>query len=376
MHAARLASSCKLMHGADEPAAGVSPLLDPAHTRALLSSSIAAAIRCLEAVAPKAGCAVPTPASGVAATAAVDARGPPAPTSLADAAAHANDGEYKITCLLVWGADHVGPLVDFLASLLASPAPVALFRVGERAAAGAAADTSTASAPVPSGASGAALEPLGPAATAAAATDALRGDAYLLLTHVCALPPRRPPPIAIQVRGAPRSNALAKDSEWVKRRVLLEASKPSDVEEVVLCDDATGDLLEGTQTNFFAVYEGGVVRTAGAGVLEGTVRRLVMEVAPSVGATVELAAPRVADIGAWEAAFITSTSRLLLPVDAVEWGDDAHVAGSSAAPAAASAAHHLARQRVLNSSGHPMVAALQKAVLEAVRTHSTRVITE
>lgn len=102
-------------------------------------------------------------------------------------------------------------------------------------------------------------------------------------------------------------------------------------------------------------------------------RRLVMEVAPAVGATVDLAAPRVQDISAWEGAFITSTSRLLLPVDAVEWGDDA--AGStSSAPSTAAATHHLAHRRVVDSSRHPVVAALQKAVLEAVRTHSTRIL--
>ncbi len=37
---------------------------------------------------------------------------------------------------------------------------------------------------------------------------------------------------AVQVKGAPRSNALAKDSEWVRQRKALEASKPADVNEV------------------------------------------------------------------------------------------------------------------------------------------------
>ncbi len=37
---------------------------------------------------------------------------------------------------------------------------------------------------------------------------------------------------AVQVKGAPRSNALAKDSEWVRQRKALEAGKPADVNEV------------------------------------------------------------------------------------------------------------------------------------------------
>ncbi len=41
----------------------------------------------------------------------------------------------------------------------------------------------------------------------------------------------------LQARGAPRQNATAKDSEWVRTRQALEEDKPSDVNEVgaVLC---------------------------------------------------------------------------------------------------------------------------------------------
>ena len=38
----------------------------------------------------------------------------------------------------------------------------------------------------------------------------------------------------LQARGAPRSNATAKDSEWVRTRQALEKDKPDDVNEVSL----------------------------------------------------------------------------------------------------------------------------------------------
>jgi len=43
--------------------------------------------------------------------------------------------------------------------------------------------------------------------------------------------------VMLQARGAPRQNATAKDSEWVRTRQALEKDKPSDVNEVgaVLC---------------------------------------------------------------------------------------------------------------------------------------------
>lgn len=52
--------------------------------------------------------------------------------------------------------------------------------------------------------------------------------------HAEPLPPRPTPPIKLQVRGLPRVNARAKDSEWVRQRKALEASKPDDVDEVCI----------------------------------------------------------------------------------------------------------------------------------------------
>jgi branched-subunit amino acid aminotransferase/4-amino-4-deoxychorismate lyase len=176
----------------------------------------------------------------------------------------------------------------------------------------------------------------GAAAERALVELAARRPRSLLIAHATPLAPRRAPPIKVLAAGAPRSNAAAKDSAWVAARVALEAAKPSDCEEVLLVEAAEdggggGAVLEGTQTNFFAVVRG-VLRTAGEErVLAGTVRRLVLEVCAREGIPVELEAPRLAGLRAdgeaaagdaaedWEACFLSSTSRLVLPVDEVEW---------------------------------------------------------
>lgn len=54
--------------------------------------------------------------------------------------------------------------------------------------------------------------------------------------------------------------------------------------------------------------------TAEEGVLAGTVRRAVLDSAAALHIPVRLAAPQVADAAAWQAAMISSTSRLLMPV--------------------------------------------------------------
>ncbi|GAB5036388.1 thioredoxin-like protein [Nannochloropsis oceanica] len=134
------------------------------------------------------------------------------------------------------------------------------------------------------------------------------------LCHACALPPRPCPPINVEIRGAPRTNAKAKDSAWVKKRKHLEALKSNDVNEIVLHDES-GALLEGTQTNFYAIIKGKLY-TAGEGVLEGTVRRLLLQICAVHDVPVILdPPPNIEDLRNWEGALLSSTSRLALPID-------------------------------------------------------------
>jgi hypothetical protein len=72
-------------------------------------------------------------------------------------------------------------------------------------------------------------------------------------------------------------NAKAKDSEWVRQRQELEASKAVGVNEVLLVT-SEGAVMEGLTSNFFVLSSAGEVETADAGVLSGTVRELVLQV--------------------------------------------------------------------------------------------------
>ena len=93
----------------------------------------------------------------------------------------------------------------------------------------------------------------------------------------------------------------------------MRASQVGPVNELLLADEG-GQLLEGSQTNFFAVLDG-KVHTAGDGILAGTVRRLLLEVCEREGVEVVLHPPSLHEAPKWDAAMISSTSRLLLPID-------------------------------------------------------------
>lgn len=139
-------------------------------------------------------------------------------------------------------------------------------------------------------------------------------NGYRIFSHFCPLPDRPKPPVKVVVRGAPRSNAAAKDSDWVRQRKSLEDEKPKDVNEVLLVEP-DGHILEGMSSNFFAVTKEGALVTAGDGILEGTVRLLMLQVCEREGITVKMEAPRLQDVDQWEGAMVSSTSRLALPIE-------------------------------------------------------------
>jgi branched-subunit amino acid aminotransferase/4-amino-4-deoxychorismate lyase len=148
----------------------------------------------------------------------------------------------------------------------------------------------------------------------------------LIVLHATVLPTRRLPPIKCVVAGAPRTNALAKDSEWVRARTSLEATKKEDVEEILLSDTNEGRVLEGTQTNVFALIDNVLYTAGGADVLEGTVRRLVIEVCKLHDIPIIFEAPKLGGIDTpkWSGAFLTSTSRLVLPINEIEYTDSSN----------------------------------------------------
>lgn len=237
-----------------------------------------------------------------------------------------NAGEVKLTSVLVWGSG-VQAAVHALLPLLQEPLSWA---TGE------------------------------PCASRDEVCAHLLSQSTLLVTHAIPLPSRRAPPVIVHVGGAPRHNAAAKDSEWVRQRVSLEAAKPAHVEEMLLMDEGSGAVLEGTQTNFFAILPSGVVQTAGEGVLHGTVRRIVLEVCAQEGIQVQLEAPTISEAHTWQSAFLSSTSRLVLPLDQVHYRDTR-------------GGREGMQQQILDTAQGSVVRRIEEGVRQAVASHSVDV---
>lgn len=176
-------------------------------------------------------------------------------------------------------------------------------------------------------------------------------------THVTSLGSRKPPgiPVRVEIRGEPRRNAAAKDSDWVTERKKL--GKSDDVNEIVL--EQNGLLYEGLSSNFFVLKQG-VLYTAGEGVLLGSVREAVLRKAEALDIPIVLEPPHVDDIQLWDAAFISSTSRMLLPIDSIAVCRECSVEGQT----------HVVEMKEFTYGDQSVVRALENAVKEDILSSS------
>ncbi|MCU0511773.1 MAG: aminotransferase class IV [Anaerolineae bacterium] len=116
---------------------------------------------------------------------------------------------------------------------------------------------------------------------------------------------------AITAANSARHNAAAKTTDWMHARAALEAAMPPGIYDTFLLD-ADGYVLEGLASNVYGVLAG-ELRTAGAGVLPGIAQQIVLAVAPP-RLPVRREAFHVREVARLEEAFLTSSSRGIIPV--------------------------------------------------------------
>lgn len=136
---------------------------------------------------------------------------------------------------------------------------------------------------------------------------------------ILTIEPFTPPPANIIEHGvrcitAPnsgRKDAEAKTTDWMHARKSLSEAMPEGIYDTFLLD-ADGYMLEGLGSNFYAII-GNVLYTAGEGVLKGIAQKIVFEIADGI-ISVQQTAPHLGDIPHFSEAFLTSSSRGIIPV--------------------------------------------------------------
>ncbi len=148
-------------------------------------------------------------------------------------------------------------------------------------------------------------------------------------TFILSIEPFHPLPAHLLTEGAraitapnsARHNPEAKTTDWALRRRQLQDAMPAGIYDTFLLN-ADGYLLEGLASNFYAILDG-ILHTAGSGVLKGISQQIVLEVAPQV-LPVKLEAVHVSQIPQMQEAFLSSSSRGIVPVveiDGIAIGD-------------------------------------------------------
>lgn len=112
-----------------------------------------------------------------------------------------------------------------------------------------------------------------------------------------------------------RATPRAKSTRFIAPASSARGGSEPGVHELLLVDER-GRILEGSSSNFFAVL-GGELRTAGEEVLAGVTRGIVLALARSL-LPVREEAITAAELAACSEAFITSSSREVMPVVEVD----------------------------------------------------------
>ncbi len=119
-----------------------------------------------------------------------------------------------------------------------------------------------------------------------------------------------------------RPNPVAKTTEWMTTRKAATDSFTPDIFEGILIS-IEGTMLEGTNSNFYAI-KGGILRTADeSSVLSGIARQILLTVAPDV-LPVERRPVHIEEIPTLNEALLTSSGRGVVPIVEI----DSHTIGN------------------------------------------------
>ncbi|OBZ89721.1 hypothetical protein A0J61_02237 [Choanephora cucurbitarum] len=124
--------------------------------------------------------------------------------------------------------------------------------------------------------------------------------------------------VKVEIERKERKSPEVKDSQWVRERQSLEKNKPKDANEVILMDDSD-QLYEGMASNFLVVKDGTVYCASLDHILMGSILKIVIGLCEKHQIPFKWEFPTLQDAkqGNWEGCCVTSTSRLLLPIEAI-----------------------------------------------------------
>ncbi|MGB0387847.1 MAG: aminotransferase class IV [Ardenticatenaceae bacterium] len=121
---------------------------------------------------------------------------------------------------------------------------------------------------------------------------------------------------AVVTRSMHRDNPIAKDSAFIAASREARTLKSQRINEVLMVG-AEGGVLEGLSSNFFGIRDGTLI-TADEGVLPGLTRSLILDEVQKAGIPLRFESLPAEELSDLDEAFISSTSRAVLPIVEVD----------------------------------------------------------
>ncbi len=143
------------------------------------------------------------------------------------------------------------------------------------------------------------------------------GEAYIAVERLI-IPPPEAYQAGVKVITCPMERWLpeAKLTRFIDRSRVVRQSLPDEVNEALMVSP-DGTITEGLSSNFFGVRLG-QIRTAGEKVLSGVTRAITLDCLTRLRLSFTLSPIRLDEVSLLEEAFITSSSRGVLPVRQVD----------------------------------------------------------
>ena len=143
------------------------------------------------------------------------------------------------------------------------------------------------------------------------------GDIYIAMESLKVPSPEKyAQGIICKTAEAHRDNPKAKLSNFLSRAEGIRGQEQGEFDEILMYT-ADGDLLEGLSSNYFGII-GDTIYTADEGVLSGTTRDFILNIAEKLKIPVKLHPVNLSEIDKLDEAFISSTSRGILPIRMID----------------------------------------------------------
>lgn len=128
--------------------------------------------------------------------------------------------------------------------------------------------------------------------------------------------------IIVQMKLYAREDPEVKSLEWMKQKTELEKTMADTFEETLLVSGNNSDeIYEGLSSNFFVIRNGCLYVAPEGTILLGTIMKHVLDACEKLNITVIREPPSLKYLDEWSSCFITSTSRLVLPIQKICFPD-------------------------------------------------------